>query len=221
MNSCSRNQLLMAMSLHLILMSHKVAVTTAFSTIHSTPLVSSPRQQQRHNKRTNSIYINTRMYDYSYGRGAEIWPPANEEPVRLENSFPNGVLPDSVVDMLGLAGKPPPPPSGTTSARRSKRKYIPQTIRRILRRAANAQGEVASDAPSAIDKTPMFLAALLVLCGMIRPLDALLVSFLTGYFVILNLFARSVRRDGITPVLPVSFSQSLLFVQHCCRIASH
>lgn len=147
----------------------------------------------------SSSGINRRSSLYeTYGRGAEIWPPANEDPMRLESSFPNGVIPDVAVAVLNNAGQPPKQETFTNKRRR----YVPRAIGRILRRAANAQEETASDTPPGMDKTPMVLAALLVASGMIRPLDALLVCFLSGYFVILFYWARSLRSDGYTPVLP-------------------
>ena len=147
--------------------------------------------------RTNHV---RRLYE-TYGRGADIWPPANEEPIRLETSFPNGVIPDKAVEVLSSVVQqlPPQQEQQPTSKRR---RYVPRTIQRILKRAANSQEETASDAPTSIDKTPMILAGFLVLSGMIKPLDALLVSFFTGYFAILYMWARGTRSDGYTPVLP-------------------
>jgi hypothetical protein len=159
----------------------------------------------QHTHCNHKLLSTSRLQQSTYGRGAEIWPPANEEPIRLENSFPNGILPDNVLDKIrNLETGLPPPPSESKGQRRRRRPYIPRTIRRILRRAAHAQEETVSEAGSysAIDKTPIVLAIALVFTGMIRPLDALLVSFLSGYFVILYLWARSLRRDGVTPLLP-------------------
>ncbi|CAB9516157.1 expressed unknown protein [Seminavis robusta] len=149
----------------------------------------------------------TVLFSSSYGRGAEIWPPANEEPVRLEQSFPNGILPDEVVQTfasLSSEGGATTPQSTSIDSKKQRRIYVPRAIGRILRRAAYAQEETESEGTtsSSMEKTPILVAAALVLSGMIRPLDALLVSFLTGYFVILFLWARSLRRDGVTPVMP-------------------
>ena len=39
-----------------------------------------------------------------YGRGSEIWPPTNEEPVRLGDSFPNGMIPPFASALLSQSG---------------------------------------------------------------------------------------------------------------------
>ena len=53
-----------------------------------------------------------------YGRGSEIWPPTNEEPVALADSFPGGAIPAFAADLL--AGDAPlgdaVPAAPTTSA---------------------------------------------------------------------------------------------------------
>ena len=187
----------------------------------------SPGQRQAHYHGTNT---GTRLLQSTnpYGRGAEIWPPSSEQPIRLENSFPNGVLPDNVVEALSRLTAPeqapPTAPSLVDTGKPLRRQNVPRAIGRILRRAAYAQEETEADAASSVssssssissvfsragrntaalvDKTPMVLAASLVVFGMIRPLDALVVSFLTGYFVILFLWARSLRRDNVTPIMP-------------------
>lgn len=158
-----------------------------------------------HQRCSSTLGQRTRLSS-DYGRGSEIWPPPGDEPIRLEQSFPNGVLPDIVLE--ALANVPPTPVEETaeeeesTTKRRRAYRRVPRAIGRILRRAASAQRSTEAGKPSLMDKTPLVLAAGLVLTGMIRPLDALLVTFLSGYFVILFLWARSLRRDGVTPLLP-------------------
>mmetsp|Transcript_8788 Transcript_8788/g.18874 ORF Transcript_8788/g.18874 Transcript_8788/m.18874 type:complete len:458 (-) Transcript_8788:101-1474(-) len=39
-----------------------------------------------------------------YGRGSEIWPPTNEEPVRLGDSFPHGIIPPFASELLSQSG---------------------------------------------------------------------------------------------------------------------
>lgn len=159
------------------------------------------------NCRSSSSRISYPLFQSPYGRGADIWPPTNENPLRLENSFPNGVLPDQVVDTLRDLASPTPITSTTTPQTKRKRDNLPRALRRILTRAASAQEETEAEAGTnasslMMDRTPIVLAMSLVLTGMVRPLDALLVCGMTGYFVILFLMARSVRRDGITPSMP-------------------
>ena len=173
----------------------------------------SPRNQRKGRATTTRI-LQSSNNNNAYGRGAEIWPPPSEDEMLLENSFPNGILPDEVVETLQSLSLPERAMDNNAGLLPTRRKglllrsrKIPRALGRILRRAASAQeeteAEFGTNASSIImDKTPMFMAAALILSGMVRPLDALLVSFLTGYFVILFLWARSLRRDGLTPVMP-------------------
>jgi len=155
---------------------------------------------------TNQLLVKTRktcrtrqlFSTSSYGRGSEIWPPSAEGPIKLTDSFPNDEIPSPAAEALKNIG----------TKKKQKptewRKLLPRAMARILRRAAQAQEEEAflnADAP-AMDKTPAVVALGLLIRGYIRPLDALLVSFLSGYFCILGVWARSLRRDGVTPNLP-------------------
>jgi hypothetical protein len=148
----------------------------------------------------------------SYGRGAEIWPERNEDPVQLADSFPNGQVPFSAVlrmeetDMAAIhqrVGEVVKREGEQDKQRRRKRKMVSKTIRRILRRAA-AKEELESEATPAarIDKTPIIIAIGLLARGLVQPLDALLVIFLTGYFIMLSLVARSTRENSEAPILP-------------------
>jgi hypothetical protein len=187
------------------------AFSAVSSVLSTTPCNRVPSRHVRGKPDTRQ----TCFFASTYGRGAEIWPPGNDAPIRLEASFPNGVLPDLVVDrMSGLTNVAGlrTAEEGTAAVTGSfpeihnkplRRTYVPRAIGRILRRAAYAQEETESEATaSPMDRTPMVLAAGLVFSRMIRPLDALIMSFLTGYFIVLFLAARSVRRDGTTPVMP-------------------
>lgn len=42
-----------------------------------------------------------------YGRGSEIYPPTNEGSIRLEDSFPNGIIPNSAASLLKKVGSSP------------------------------------------------------------------------------------------------------------------
>lgn len=134
---------------------------------------------------------------FAYGRGAEIWPPGSEEQIRLTDSFPNQRIPPAALAVLQRIGSEP------TQKPREWRKILPRAIARILRRAASSaqKEETSMDTPS-MDKTPLVVALTLLFSGYVRPLDVLLVIFLSGYFCVLSAAARQVRADGITPVLP-------------------
>lgn len=88
------------------------------------------------------------LSSFQYGRGADIWPECNEDPVQLQDSFPNGQIPYSAmwevgaVDMqavhenarVAVATEEEEPL--TTSRRKQARFWMSQTVRRLLRKAA-------------------------------------------------------------------------------------
>jgi hypothetical protein len=55
---------------------------------------------------------------------------------------------------------------------------------------------------SAVDVTPTVIATLLLARGLVRPLDIMMVTAMTGYLIILHRFSQSTRTDGLTPLLP-------------------
>jgi len=166
----------------------------------------------------------------NYGRGAEIWPPTNEESIRLEDSFPGRKIPDDAQQLLKEYANTAPDSKdqirkadkdvkllewgqkwfllgGTTSPR--------SLVRRILRRAASAQERGLDQSTSSaqaetMDKTPAIVAIALLLTGHIRPVDAVLVAFLSWYFVTLASVAKSVRKplhedvdnNVVVPIMP-------------------
>lgn len=147
----------------------------------------------------------------AYGRGADIWPPPpSDDVVTLADSFPNGILPPeaqlvaSSGDISRASGDAPFSSAGDPPGRRRWKRLLPQRVARILRRAAARQEEEFSGELSRqpVDKTPAALAFALLFLGYVPPLDVMLVSFLSGYFVLLAVLSKSVRRDGVTPLLP-------------------
>jgi hypothetical protein len=152
----------------------------------------------------------------SYSRGAEIWPPSNEGPVELSSSFPNGKIPQYIVDRLNANISPERAAVKNNDNNEEKepilwRKRVKDAVvDRILRRAARRE----EDDAAAWDKIPsrqrrgatMDRTLLLVAAGFawtLQPLDIILLSFFTGYLSILHLLSRSTRScDGVTPVLP-------------------
>jgi hypothetical protein len=134
-------------------------------------------------------YTNGRTSNTSlrYGRGAEIWPECNEEPVQLKDSFPNGIIPALALDALQNPRQDqqtlqnPGEPSGNL-------------IQRII--VIQGQGE------SAVDITPTVIAALLLIRGLVGPMDIMIVTAITGYWFILQRYSQSTRIDGVTPALP-------------------
>jgi hypothetical protein len=176
------------------------------------------------------------LSSHSYGRGAEIWPECNEDPVQLADSFPNGQVPYSAIlssidetdmtaihqrvqDVVEQREEKQTNNNHNKRGRRSKRKIMSKTIGRILRRAA-AKEELESETGAAattarMKKTPMMIALGLLVRGLVQPFDALLVSFVTGYFILLNLVAQSTRENTEAPILPAIPPQGTCCMMLC------
>ena len=117
----------------------------------------------------------------SYGRGADIWPECNEDPVQLKDSFPDGIFPESVLEILEIPERVKPP-------------RVRNPLMRLF--ATGVRQE------SSVDVTPTVIAALLFARGLVRPLDIIIVAAVTGYWNILQRYSQSTRMDGRTPTLP-------------------
>ena len=152
------------------------------------------------------------LHNNVYGKGADIWPESQEDAVELSSSFPNGIIPYSVIiqtnldDSIYQQQKQPQNQAQSSGRRRRRRTGSRNYIKRILRRAASKEeldneGEIKS-----IDKTPIAIGLSLVIRGLVRPMDVALVACWTAYFIILNMTARSGRRDstagGQVPIMP-------------------
>ena len=109
----------------------------------------------------------TRLYS-SYGKGSEIYPKCNEEPIELAASFPAGVIPQPAQDLLassssttsspGMASKSSSSTQDTTeidklsesstitNPRGRKRRAIRMTLSHILKSAAAASSRRARSA---------------------------------------------------------------------------
>jgi hypothetical protein len=147
--------------------------------------------------------------------------------VQLGDSFPNGQVPhpylysaiisstsreETDMDTATVHQRVEEREHNNNIQRRSKRNMVSRTIRRILRRTAAKEELLESEAAtnglpaarsrSRMDRTPAILAMGLVARGLVQPLDILLVCFLTGYFTILHLVARSARDNSEAPMLP-------------------
>ena len=192
------------MALLSIILLHGFPASQSFSFVHSLTKCQqfTPREIEKR-RRAHPLYSAT------YGRGAEIWPPSNEDPIQLADSFPNGKVPYSAMldfenaDMAVVHDRVEEAIQHEEQPKKiSKRKFMSTAIRRILRRAAAREELDSEDVPSAMDRTPSVIAVALFLRGLIRPLDVLFVSLMTGYFIILWYAARSPRDNSDIPMLP-------------------
>jgi hypothetical protein len=145
-----------------------------------------------------------------YSKGADIWPESQEDAVELSSSFPNGIIPYSVIIQTNLDDsiyqQQQKQQHQAQSSGRRRRTRSRNYIKRILRRAASKEeldneGEIGS-----IDKIPVAIGLSLVVRGLVRPMDVALVACWTVYIIILNMTARSGRRDstagGQVPIMP-------------------
>mmetsp|Transcript_13888 Transcript_13888/g.30145 ORF Transcript_13888/g.30145 Transcript_13888/m.30145 type:complete len:405 (-) Transcript_13888:944-2158(-) len=143
---------------------------------------------------------------YAYGKGSEIWPECNEEPILLSASFPGGVIPQPAKDLLGSSGSSSPSTyrnavvdalaeSSSIPTRGGKRRAIRRTLSHLLRSAARASTRRARSAeeseaaemygvpPPAIDKGPAILALALLVAKCVDAKHIAAVIGISAYFV--------------------------------------
>lgn len=141
----------------------------------------------------------------AYGRGAEIWPPSNDEAVRLADSFPNNQLPPHVEAVLNQSNELE---DVSSSSPASWRRPLSMILRRAAARARSnsvndddRSGTSTKTAVPSIHRTPILLTVCLI--PLTKPLDVLLATFITGYVSILYRISRQPRSpDNDTPTLP-------------------
>lgn len=130
-----------------------------------------------------------------YGRGADIWPESNNDVIKISDSFPNGIVPDSAfipieqIDEESIQKQVQSFPATKSSS------FDLKNGRSITSTIPNQR------AIGSISKIPIAIALALLVTGMVRPMDVALVASLTAYITILNMTAQS-ERDGGAPILP-------------------
>mmetsp|Transcript_25264 Transcript_25264/g.54394 ORF Transcript_25264/g.54394 Transcript_25264/m.54394 type:complete len:412 (+) Transcript_25264:154-1389(+) len=159
-----------------------LAVPTLASRCHGHDAVTLKENLPRTTQSTSSTRI------HAYGKGSEIWPECNEEPILLSASFPGGAIPQPAKDLLDSSSATTPSSSSDTSAvdtlsatssiqtRGRKRRAVRKTLSHILRSAAQASTRRARSTatleneyvqtfgvpPPAISKGPALLALALL-----------------------------------------------------------
>jgi hypothetical protein len=161
---------------------------------------------------TLHLETRTRLHSITYGRGADIWPPTNEDAVHLRDTFPNGQVPYSAIvtiaqhDMEAVHEGVEEAINGTMTLhdapKRSKRKFVSRSIRRILRRAATKEELDSEEEIVGVDRTPIIVALTLLMQGLVRPMDGMVVVCITFYLTFLGMIARSPREYSDAPILP-------------------
>ena len=137
-----------------------------------------------------------------YGRGAEIFPPTNDDvPIRLEDSFPNGILPTMTDDNHDDSVTA----TETNETSGKKRRILTKVLRGAagMEQTAQQQEEEMNTAVKIpISKTPMIVAIACCIMGLVRPTDVALVSLLSTYFISLTILSSSPDIDTGMPSLP-------------------
>lgn len=175
-----------------------------FSVVQALLLLTLPRKAAAFARSRHYLYVSpiavSRLASDAYCRGAEIWPPGSEELIRLEDSFPGGIIPIEAAKVLNQMGSMPP---AVKRAPIRWRRVVSDQVDNILRRAAGIQEAEKEESGVIRTAIPWIIAVAIAATGCLRPLDLLLVSFVTGYICLLQTLAASVRSsDGVTPVLP-------------------
>ena len=163
----------------------------------------------------------TNLFGEKYGRGAEIYPPTNEAPVILADSFPNGIIPAYVEnitnentnnegevmtatattiqnDVSSDGNNITTGEGGETSRTQidkiSKRTRVKNAIKSILLSAAKSEQSKTTPLVNPIStfiKPPPIIALVMIILGVIRPNHLLTVVFVSGYLIGLGLIASS------------------------------
>jgi len=145
--------------------------------------------------RLNSVP--TKVFASSYGKGAEIWPECNEDPIRLADSFPNGIVPPDILDSLGTSSTKLKLEVGD----RSRMPFSPKTIWSFRKRVSGSFKD-RKNLSISLERTSILTASTLVILGLIHPFDVIIVIAIIGYITLLHFWAKSSREDGSTPILP-------------------
>lgn len=154
----------------------------------------------------------------SYGKGAEIWPPTNEDPIRLQDSFPHGKIPDIALSKLQGFHYGNADSTNQLSQKIGGQRVVEWTtmrspraiINRILRRAAHAEETQDAIRTTTANKNKnernwgirLLVGITITMTRYLRPADVAVLLLLTGYLGCLTYWAQSVRPDRITPCLP-------------------
>ena len=128
----------------------------------------------------------------SYGRGSEIWPPTNtDRSVKLNDSFPNGMIPYKAMEMILEQEKLVSKVQGTNN-NKNKNGQEKDDNQPPDRKRPTTTTTSSTTTSSWVDRIPGLMA--LGLLGRIRPVaDVGLVVVLSAYTALLTLAAQSGR----------------------------
>jgi len=129
---------------------------------------------------------NTKIAAAEYGKGAEIYPETSDKIIRLEDTFPNGIIPPMAISFsdkktLGIETSTSDGPdptlslsSGSSSNRNDKkrgykRKIVRGAISRILKLAAKSEEQALLESSSSVNYVPFDPVVMDLLTD--RPID--------------------------------------------------
>jgi hypothetical protein len=166
----------------------------------------------RHLEHNNLLTSTTAIC--AYGKGSEIWPVCNEEPIKLSSSFPGGKIPSAVMEMIesdssNASSNNPESTIATSSdvndqqikTTGRKRRAVRKTLSHILKSAAKASTRRASETAPAIDRTPAVLAALLVATKCVSLKSLALILAISAYFMGLASWCAAPKSSGTVSVI--------------------
>ena len=208
-------------------------LASSFSSIHQSSSTSqlghvsiSIIKTTSHHSISQQRTTHTRIY--AYGKGSEIWPPTNEEPVRLASSFPGGVIPQPAQNLLDFSSSSTATSDMTseddatstisstqTTIRGHKRRAVRATLSHLLRSAAIASSRRARSTETveseyadqfgvphtvqpAISKGPAILALILLATNCVNPQHLLSVIGMSIYFIGLASWCAAPKRGMST-----------------------
>jgi len=163
---------------------------------------SSHRQQQYYTTRHYNTYTTTRIQQ-TYGKGSEIWPECNEEPILLSSSFPSGIIPQFAKNLLedtsissSIINVNDTTAPQSTIRRRSKRHAVRSTLSHLLQSAATASSRKArsTEETTAISKGPALLALALLSVNCVDIQHVISVLGMSTYFIGLASWCRSPKQ---------------------------
>lgn len=175
---------------------------------------SSPASVTAMNRRQHNLFTPSATAIRAYGKGSEIWPQCNEEPINLSSSFPGGKIPSVLVELLESDTNASTNADSTittsyvnnqlvkTSGR--KRRAVRKTLSHILKSAATASARRASATSPAIDRSPGILAALLVVTKCVNLKFLAVVLAISTYFIGLASWCAAPKCSGTVSVAKLS-----------------
>lgn len=166
------------------------------------------------------------LYGEKYGKGAEIYPATNEIRIKLTDSFPNNAIPSSVQGLiidndnnknnnnileetmntiLQSAAKSEQTQTSNNNNNIPTTTSTSSTTTSITSTTSTTSKSTSSTFfidPKPISKPPIIISILLLLTGLIPPIQIITVIFFTGYLLSLTFLASSPKSEtNLNPII--------------------